>query len=205
MMDTDDLRNKALTAYNRHKKGWIGLGEVLVEINISEKYKEWGHDNFKQYCTTEVGVPYNTAKQMMQAYEYIKNNEPSMLNTIRDNDDSFVPEFSTICALQKANKKIDNKEITDNLHSKLFDPNSDYDEAKQDIKDALCDADKKDGNEIMDEIRSKTKKIKNKFTKIVNEINSCSSFDTDIQELAESLNEKIQGVSIQFPENGCGV
>lgn len=192
----EELRQKAIDALRRHKSGWIKLGAALAEINASCKWKDWGYEKFQDYHREELGLTPLVAREMMLAYEYIKHNEPNVLNTL--DSGGYVPDFHTIASLSKASTKekiSDDKE--DEIRDVLFNATPDSAAVvNKKVMDLLAEANKKDGEEILNDIKRKTTSIKKRIKKINNEIQTTSSFNNEILELSEKLTGLILKVEV---------
>jgi hypothetical protein len=195
---SDEARKNAIRAIKRYKSGWLGVGKSLFEVKLSGSWKDWGYEKFYDYCKEELGLTPMTANDMMAAYEYIKINEPSVLNTVESNPDAYIPDYHTVASLSKAaNKNKIKVEKEDEVRDVLF--NADEDtmvKANKQAKDILSESDKKDGSEIMDDIRKKTNSIKKRVKKLNSEIHNTSSFPNDVQETSDKLNEMVSKVEI---------
>jgi len=192
----EELRQDAMKALRRHKSGWIGLGKALVEVQSGDKWKDWGFDKFWDYAKEELGLTIMTAKEMMTAYEYILENEPATLNIIESNEDVYVPDYHTIATLSKAKDRI-GEDKADVVRDTLFNATGENAvQANRDAKDLLSDASKKDGEEIMDDIKKKTRSIQKRVKKLDKEIHNTSSFGNEILETSEKLSDMVDKVEI---------
>lgn len=192
----EELRQEAMKALRRHKSGWIGLGRALVEVQASGKWKDWGYEKFWDYAKEELGLSTMTAKEMMTAYEYIKTNEPSTLNTIESNQDAYVPDYHTLASLSKVREKI-GSEKEDSIRDTLFNATAETAiQANKEAKDLLAESSKKGGEAIMEDIKKKTKGIQKRVKKLDAEIHNTSSFDNEILETSEKLTNMIVKVEI---------
>jgi len=194
----EELRQEAIKALRRHKSGWLGLGKALVEVQAGNKWKDWGYEKFWDYAREELGLSTMTAKEMMTAYEYIKNNEPSALNTMEGNEDAYVPDYHTIASLSKAtnNDKISGDK-EDNIRDTLFNATSDNAvKANREAKDLLTESSKKDGEAIMEDIKKKTRGIQKRVRKLDKDIHETSSFGNEVIETSEKLNDMVGKVEV---------
>ena len=194
----EELRQDAIKALKRHKSGWVGLGKVLIEVNAKESWRDWGFEKFWDYAKEELGLTIMTAKEMMTAYEYMRNNEPSALNTIESNQDAYVPDYHTLAVLSKAkdnNKISDDKE--DAVRDVLFNATGETAaKANREAKDILSESSKKDGEAILDDIKKKTIGIKRRAKKLDKDIHETSSFSNEVMETSEKLYDMIDKVEI---------
>lgn len=195
-MSDVEIRQEALAALRRHKSGWLGLGETLVKINVSKQYEDWGYANLWAYCKEELGLTTMTAKEMMIAYEYIEENEPASLNQFKSNPDAYVPDFHTLATLSKKSDSI-GEEKSDKIRDTLFNAEADdVVSAGKEAKDLLAEDNKKEGEEIMNDIRKKTSSIKKRIKKINNDIQNTSSFNNEVLQTSEKLTEMVSQVEV---------
>jgi len=190
----EKLRQDAMKALRRHKSGWIGLGKSLVEVQAGGQWKDWGFEKFWDYAKEELGLTIMTAKEMMTAYEYVLENEPSVLNTIEGNEDAYIPDYHTIATLSKAKERIGGDK-EDVIRDTLFNATDETAvQANRDAKDLMSS--QKEGQEIMDDIAKKTNSIKKRVKKLDKEIHNTSSFNNEILETSEKLSEMVDKVEI---------
>lgn len=154
---SEEIRNDAMESAKNHKKSWLKLGKSLFEIYLNDSFEDWGYTKFKDYIEEELGITVMTAKQMITAYEFIKNNKPSVLNTI-DESDTYIPSFRTLVDLDKVEDENKKKEYTD----KVFDHQENEKQTSKEIKDLI----KKDVDPL-EEIKAHNKKIVNKTKAII--------------------------------------
>lgn len=188
-----DIRQEALDANKRHKSSWLKLGKLLLDISVSKEFTDWGFGDFSEYIKHELGITKKTASDMMTAYEYVKSNEPGVLNTIESTGEAvYVPDYHTICQLQKAHEKDEiGGDVAESLHSKLFDENQDDKEVAKEIRERS-----KPETNPMDEIRAEVKTIKSLSRRLDNKLHNTSAFENEILEAFELLNQKIQQVEV---------
>jgi len=198
-MEDKDLRQEAIKALRRHKSGWIGLGKILIEVQSSEKWKGWGYDKFWDYAKEELGLSTMTAKEMMTAYEYMKTNEPSALNSIEAKQgDAYVPDYHTLANLSRAKdgNKLDG-EKEDKIRDALFNANAETaTKADREARDILAEANKKSGEAIMDDIQKKTVGIQKRTKKLDNDIQNASAFGNEVLDASGKLNDLVQKVTV---------
>ena len=185
----EEIRQQALDALRRHKSGWVTLGKILLEVSTSGEFKAWGFDQFKEYFVQELGLTPNTARGMMTAYEYIKANEPSLLNSIETGETKFVPDFHTITTLAKAKQKGKLEgDKADKIHAGLFEDKANVQDAMQDMNSEL-----KAANEpVMDEIRKEAKKVRSLAKQLNKKIHETSAFTDKARELADELLKTVE-------------
>jgi hypothetical protein len=188
-------REEALDAMKQHKSSWLSLGKLLYMIHLHERFKDWGFEKFGDYYKQELGLSQNTARDMMTAYEYIQNNQPSLLNTVNSGEEQvYVPDYHTVCQLHKAekNNKL-SEEDSGFLRDRLFDMESSEKEVSRAIKDRAQD---ETGEDIMEQIRKETASAKRAAKRLDKKVHEISSFGPEIQELSEKLVERIEKVEV---------
>lgn len=192
-----ETRQQALKALKRHKSGWIRLGEALLKIKESDEWKDWGYSKFWDYTKEELGLTTMTAKEMMDAFVYVRDHEPASLNSM-DPDTSNIPDYHTLATLSKAvNKNKIDDEKEDRVRDILFNADDEnMVKSNKEAKDILSEAFGKSGEEIMEDIGKKTKSIQKRMKKLNGEIHSTSSFDNDIMDTSDKLTDMISKVSL---------
>lgn len=182
-----EIRDEVSSCLKKYKSSWLGLGKLLFTVNSLEHYKEWGFDNFSDYCKEELGLSTSIVNQIISAYEYIQNNNPALINTIEKDPTAYVPDYSTLSSLSKVAK--DDPNVEEKFRQKVFDMNE-KNVAKQ-LKDEL-----KNEENPMDEIKEKTIKIKKNVKKLDKQIHEISSFGNEVLEASEKLNNLVEKTEI---------
>jgi hypothetical protein len=189
----DDPREEAMKSWRRYKNGWVGLGKWLTKIQSQELWKDWGHDSFMKYCKEELDLTPMTTKDMMVAYNYIKENQPSSLNTLETDENAYVPDFNTVSSICKAEHKGTLQcGKSDDLFNELFEEGKKPSEVRKNMKDYHVPP----GDELMAGIRKQTNKVKRDAKKLNKLIHETSSFEDDVRELSDQLVDKVEGTSI---------
>jgi hypothetical protein len=193
----ESVREKAMAAAKKHKSGWIELGKALISIEEQTSWREWGFVEFKQYCTQELGITPTVAKQMMEAYKYVKEKTPSLLNTLDSKDPAFIPDYYSVNVLSKAAGKYgeDAQKEIDQFHEQIFSEGGDTKENVSKLRDFMK-SQRGGGGEVMDEVRGEAKKVKNLAKKLVDKLNNTSAFSPEIIQAAEELQKKIDAVEV---------
>jgi hypothetical protein len=168
------------------------LSQTLAKINTEERYKEWGYGGFFDYCKQELDLTVNTVKDMISAYEYLKKNEPSKLNTIGD-PDVYIPDYYSLSQLGKAKdaQKIDDNKEKE-LRDKLFDGPTNDSEVLKEIKEKS----KVGEQNPLNDIALETKDVKKLAKKLNNKIHNTSAFSDEVVSMSDKLLEMIDKVTI---------
>ena len=188
----EKIRDNAMEAMKKYRGGWLQLGQLLTDIAFSGDFKNWGFDDFITYCKEELGITPETAKSMMKAYDYIKQNEPSVLNTVEEGKIPYVPDFNAINALAK-NRKGDKlgESLAEDLHKRIFKDEKSKDAAVEEMRGAVNSK-----SEAMDDVKAETKKMKKLVKKADDQIHQTSTCPTAVIELSEKLATEVDKIEI---------
>jgi hypothetical protein len=194
--ESETLRQEAIEAIKKQKSSWIKLGKALFDIFMGNSFKEWGYEKFSDYCKEELGLNHGDAKKMMSAYEYIKNNEPSVLNTIEKDPDAYIPDFQTVSALNSAVKRdaLSDEEKKDFSGKVFCEEVGSSTETLKEIKDTLAKKDKDSGKEILEDIDAVKKKLQKQVRSLVARVHECTAFDNDVLDAADKFSDLISKV-----------
>jgi hypothetical protein len=194
------IREATIKALKKHKSGWIYLGENLINISEKELWRDWGFSDFADYCKGELGITSKTASDMMSAYSYIKENEPSVLNTVEtgEGDAKYIPDYYSVNILSKAAERggEERKDDIDRLHKQLFDSEAGSRGTSKEIKDFLKECKGGKTGDVTDEIAKETKSVKRLAKKLVDKLTNTSAFSPEIIEAAERLEKMIEEVAV---------
>jgi hypothetical protein len=93
------LRRKVLESARRFKASWVDLGRMLAQVRREEAWREWGHENFEDYCTKELFLRRATAEKLALSYGFLERHEPELA---RARDVRSAPPFEVIEVLSRA-------------------------------------------------------------------------------------------------------
>lgn len=191
------IREKALDSWKQHQSSWIKLAMNLETIKYGNDYKEWGHEKFSDYCTNELSLSMPNVNQMLQALIHIKETHPSALNAIEKGEPNNIPHFSTINTIVKARKKSEDgeeREKIDKLEEEIF--SGEPETALKEVKEMKKSKGEQTGEEIMLDIKVKTKKAQNAVKRAIKQVCETSSFGNDVIEQAEKLEKMVTAVNV---------
>jgi len=93
------FRRKVLESARRFKASWVDLGRMLAQVRREEAWREWGHENFEDYCTKELFLRRATAEKLALSYGFLERHEPELA---RARDVRSAPPFEVIEVLSRA-------------------------------------------------------------------------------------------------------
>lgn len=96
-------RYAALDSAKRFKSSWVELGERLAGVRNRGLYREWGYEDFDDYCSKEVRLRKATADKLLLAYHFMEKNEPQLL--ARKQDLQPLPDFRSVDLLRQAREE----------------------------------------------------------------------------------------------------
>lgn len=99
-LDPASERYRILETAKRFKSTWVELGEQLVQINTSGKFRDWGYEQFEDYCSKEVRIKKPTAQKLTLAYHFMEKEEPELL--ARRTELKPLPDFRSVDLLRQA-------------------------------------------------------------------------------------------------------
>jgi hypothetical protein len=160
-----NIREQAMSSLKQYRSGWVILGESLKTIEEQELFNDWGFAAFKDYCKSELGITPATAKQMINAYEYIKKNEPNLLVSLGKNEVVFIPDYCSVNMLTKAYDKGEEKAV-DRLHDKLFNEETGTKEGPEDIKNFVKEMRLGGSGDVADDVINDAETLEKKIESV---------------------------------------
>lgn len=96
------IRAEIQDALAVYRNPGINLGRLLCDVAMGGDYKEWGWDDFADYCWEELGLKKAKVRELMAAYNYLKANKPDLIKDAENGVSSALPSVATLAALSKA-------------------------------------------------------------------------------------------------------
>jgi len=93
-------RYEVLDKAKRFKSSWVELGEKLLEVSHRGSFRQWGYQNFEEYCVQEIRIKRGTAEKLTLAYRFMEKEEPQLLN--QREELRPLPDYRSIDLLRKA-------------------------------------------------------------------------------------------------------
>lgn len=101
-MEPGTPRYEVLSAALHFKASWVKLGEILVQVQTSQLFREWGYANFEAYCKEEIRVTRETAAKLCRSYGYLAQSHPALLeNPPEGEPPPQVPDYRSVDLLAK--------------------------------------------------------------------------------------------------------
>ena len=131
-MDAESLRAKNIQAVRGFRSSWLDLARQITETAFGGDYKDWGYDEFSDYCENELGLNRVTVKKLMASYDYMKNRKPELIDAGAENN---LPEYQTVAALRdlEARENVPADEIA-GIREQVFAGKIDDAEARKKIR-----------------------------------------------------------------------
>lgn len=102
-LDPASERYQVLDTAKRFKSSWVELGDKLLKVSSSTRYREWGYQSFEEYCVQEIRIRKQTAEKLTLAYRFMERHEPALLE--RREDPRPLPDFRTVDLLRQAREE----------------------------------------------------------------------------------------------------
>jgi len=102
-LDPQSPRYHVLASARQFKSSWVDLGDKLTRVQRNKLFKEWGYQEFDEYCSKEIRIRRQTAQKLTQAYRYLEQEAPEYLGA--DADKRSVPDFRSVDLLRQASEE----------------------------------------------------------------------------------------------------
>jgi hypothetical protein len=96
-------RYEVLDKAKKFKSSWVELGEKLLQVSSKGRFREWGYQNFEEYCVQEIRIKRGTAEKLTMAYRFMEKEEPQLLSTREELKP--LPDYRSIDLLRKAKEE----------------------------------------------------------------------------------------------------
>jgi hypothetical protein len=113
-LDPASDRYQVLVVAGTFKSSWVALGEKLLHVKRNNLYKQWGFENFEDYCSREVRIKKPTAQKLTLAYSFIEKEEPQLIT--RHTELKPLPDYRSVELLRQAREE---KEFTTEEYAAL--------------------------------------------------------------------------------------
>src|SRR5262249_12393327 len=99
----DPERAELIARTRRFKASWFELGEALTEVKRAERFKNWGHATFDDYCRKELHLKRETADKLTGSFAFLHTRAPEVLR--RDGRDAPIPTYQAVDFLRRAEEE----------------------------------------------------------------------------------------------------
>lgn len=99
----DPERQNMVAIARRFKASWFELGEALLASRKSERWRDWGHKTFEDYCTKELHLKRETVEKLTGSYAFLKARAPEVLN--RDARRAPLPSYQAVDFWRRAEEE----------------------------------------------------------------------------------------------------
>jgi hypothetical protein len=96
-------RYLVLDKAKQFKSSWVELGEKLLEVSSKGRFREWGYQNFEEYCVQEIRIKRGTAEKLTMAYRFMEKEEPQLLGAREELKP--LPDYRSIDLLRQAKEE----------------------------------------------------------------------------------------------------
>ncbi|MSN24934.1 MAG: hypothetical protein GJV46_03605 [Geobacter sp.] len=96
-------RYEVLDKAKRFKSSWVELGEKLLLVSSKGRFRDWGYQNFEDYCAQEIRIKRATAEKLTMAYRFMEKEEPQLLSAREELKP--LPDYRSIELLRKAKEE----------------------------------------------------------------------------------------------------
>jgi hypothetical protein len=97
---SDPERAELIARARRFKSSWFELGESLADLRRTERYKQWGHPSFEDYCRKELHLRKETAEKLTGSFAFLRKSAPEVLR--RDGREAPIPSYQAVDFLRTA-------------------------------------------------------------------------------------------------------
>ena len=113
-LEPDSERYQVLDTAKRFKSSWVELGDKLLRVNTTARFREWGYASFEDYCSQEIRIKKATAEKLTLAYRYMEHREPELL--ARRDELRPLPDYRSVDLLRQASEE---KNFSDEEYAEL--------------------------------------------------------------------------------------
>jgi hypothetical protein len=102
-LEPDSERYQVLDTAKRFKSSWVELGDKLLQVSSTARFREWGYASFEEYCAQEIRIKKGTAEKLTLAYRYLERQEPELL--ARREELKPLPDYRSVDLLRRAREE----------------------------------------------------------------------------------------------------
>ena len=132
-MNASGMRTQVITAMRQYRAAWIPLAKMLNDIAYCGDYRDWGYDEFEDYCRIELFLEKSEVRRLMVACAMLKNNDPERIDAVVDFPEGEAPPAPD----DKPEPASDGESTCDRAMRHYHDLNSMYDNNMDRIDKAL--------------------------------------------------------------------
>lgn len=110
-------RYAVLAAALQFKSSWVRLGEVLYRVQESQLFRDWGFNNFENYCKDEIRITRETAAKLCRSYGFIAETQPELVRAAEPGvEPPQVPDYRAVDLLARMR---DNERVPESIYRDL--------------------------------------------------------------------------------------
>src|ERR1700742_1913499 len=87
----DPERAQLMAKVRRFKASWFELGEALLDIRKSDRYRDWGYATFEDYAKKELHLRQDTVDKLTGSFAFLRKRAPEVLT--RDPRERPIPTY----------------------------------------------------------------------------------------------------------------
>jgi hypothetical protein len=76
----DPERARIIGAARRFKASWFELGELLSAVRRQDRWRQWGHGSFEDYCKKELHLRRETADKLTGSFTFLRARAPEVVD-----------------------------------------------------------------------------------------------------------------------------
>ena len=116
----DPERAETIACARRFKSSWIELGESLVRVRATVRWRDWGFDSFEAYAQKELHLKQETVEKLTGSYSFLKKRAPEVLS--RDGLSTPIPSYQAVDFLARAEAQpAAKKDVVEEIRKRIID------------------------------------------------------------------------------------
>lgn len=92
--DGDQIRLYAAKAAYNFKHSWLDMAQALVEARDANRFVEWGHDTFLEYCDRELGLKRGIVDKLTVSFQVLQQAAPEKLDS--PSEEETIPSYQSL-------------------------------------------------------------------------------------------------------------
>ncbi|MFH1808364.1 MAG: hypothetical protein ABIJ09_06460 [Pseudomonadota bacterium] len=195
-LDPESMRYGVLNAALEFKASWVRLGEELTRVRTSQSFRDWGFENFNDYCKDELRITSDTAAKLCRSFLYLSEAQPSMVQMPAQGEPPpRVPDYRSVdlLARMKDNERVPEPVYRD-LSQAAFDEDLGVSELRKRFREEAPQAFTSRPRQQKAEPRTLLRSALSQSAKLIETLASVDGIDDTMVEQAENLRGMIAGL-----------
>jgi hypothetical protein len=179
----DPERVSIITAARRFKASWFELGELLSKVRRGDRWKEWGHANFDDYCKNELRLRKETADKLTGSFTFLRSRAPEVVDravsrfdsvraAARDGsgrfteglEDEALPSYQAVDFWKRAEEADAPKDTLDEIRRQVLDEGAGFGKLQRQFREVVFPLDEATAREKR---RGEIRNAVNKLTELL--------------------------------------